>query len=145
LPRPVPALLLALGAVAALAIGVLAAVHGWSAARARPVIEADTFTVRGDPRAPVLPLARLKPYAVRHLDAADPGAQLASGDGGVRAFGYASGWFRDGRGERVLAFVREGEGIVRVPVEGGPVLLVSSPQPEALVAVLAAQHTRFRD
>jgi hypothetical protein len=79
------------------------------------------------------------------LDPADPGARLAGSDGGMRAFGYASGWFRDGRGERVLAFVREGEGIVRVPVEGGPVLLVSTPRPEALVAELAAQHARFRD
>lgn len=108
-------------------------------------MDAETFTVLGDPRAPVLPLARLKSQAAAKLDPADPRARLASSDGGVRLFGYASGWFRDGSGERVLAFVREGEGIVRVPVEGGPVLLVSSPQPEALAAALTAQHSRFRD
>lgn len=101
--------------------------------------------MRGDPRAPELPLARLKLLAVARLDPADPSARLVSADGGVRAFGYASGWFRDGRGERVLAFVRDGEALVRVPVEGGPVLLVSTPQPEALVAVLAVHGTRLRD
>jgi hypothetical protein len=66
----------------------------------------------------------------------DPAHQLARRTAGTSVAGHQAGWFRLKNGEKALVYLTDRTAVLYVPTRQGYSILLSTPQPEALLTAL---------
>lgn len=134
-------------AFVAIAVIVAAGAHVlWASRHMRVEVTRDTLAVRGDLFGPELPLGKLAPTAARVIDpAGDAHLRIEGPIFGGGFAGYRSGWYRLSDGTRAQVFLREGQRAVHIPTQFGYGLLVSVPDPDALLRTLQKRYGLSRD
>ncbi|MBM3493899.1 MAG: hypothetical protein FJX72_06200 [Armatimonadetes bacterium] len=116
--------------------GLMLAAFGWfawSSRNASVEVSAEGVRVRGAMYGRTIPLQRLQPEGATTIQVATGDHRLVTRTNGAGLPGYLAGWFRAADGEKVLAFVTDKRRVAYLPTNDGYALMVSTPDPEALI------------
>ena len=126
-------------AVALLLIATVAMLGwvAWSTKHSRVEVSEEGVRLVGDLWGRTIPLARLDLERGRVVDLrAEPDLAPARRTMGTGLGSFASGWFRLRNGEKALLYLTDRRSVVYVPTHDGYALLLSSSEPERLLAAL---------
>jgi len=102
-------------------------------------VSAEGLRIRGDLYGRLVPrgVLRLEQARVLNLNTEREYA-LSWRTNGIGMPGYSSGWFRLKNGEKALAFLTTRDSVLYLPTSEGYSVLLSTPEPQALLAALQA-------
>jgi hypothetical protein len=130
---------------AALMLG-LAVLFSWLAVnigKASFEVSAEGLRLRGDLYGRLIPAQALLVEQAQIINLHhDTARQLKRRTAGTSVPGHQAGWFRLNNGEKALVYLTDRSAVVYLPTREGYCVLLSTPQPEALLASLKriAQH-----
>lgn len=120
-----------------LALALLFAWIAWSTRNSRAEVTPEGLALVGDLWGRTIPRERFDLDAARVLDLrAEPELQPRSRRMGSAIGGYASGWFRLRNGEKALLYLTDRRNVAYLPTHDGYSVLLSSHEPERLIAAL---------
>ena len=102
-------------------------------------VSAEGLRIRGDLYGRLVPRGVLLLDQARVLNLSEQrDYSLSWRTNGIGLPGYSSGWFRLKNGEKALAFVTKKESVLYLPTREGYAVLLSTPEPQTLLAALQA-------
>ena len=140
-PAPLKAMwVIALIGALLLALLVLFAYVGTASQRTRFEVSSEGLAIRGTLYGRALPWAALRVEDARVVDLTqDHELRPTLRTNGVGLPGYQAGWFSLGKSGRGLLFLSDRTRVLVVPTTEGFTLLMSTPDPAALLTALRAQ------
>jgi hypothetical protein len=104
-------------------------------------VSAEGLRIRGDLYGRLVPRSTLLLDQARILNLGEqPEYTLSWRTNGIGLPGYSSGWFRLKNGDKALAFVTTRESVLYLPTRDGFAVLLSTPEPQSLLAALQASR-----
>lgn len=126
-------------AVTTLMLG-LALLFAWLAVnigKANFEVSAEGLRLRGDLYGRLIPAQSLRVEQAQIINLHhDPAHQLKWRTAGTSIAGYQAGWFRLSNGEKALIYLTDRSRVVYLPTSEGYAVMLSTPEPEALIAAL---------
>ncbi|MCX6619866.1 MAG: PH domain-containing protein [Acidobacteria bacterium] len=108
-----------------------------SSRQVRFQVSSQGLRISGDIYGRLVPAGHLKPALARTVNLNDdPTLQPAMRTNGTGLPGYSAGWFRLRSGEKALLFVTDRTRVAYVPTSDGYTVLMSTPEPAALIKAL---------
>jgi len=109
----------------------------WSVNHSRVEVSSDSLRLVGDLWGRTIPLERLRIDEARVVDLGDEtDLQPTRRTAGTGLGGFAAGWFRLRSGEKALVYLTDRARVVYVPTRDGYSVLLSSSEPDRLLAAL---------
>lgn len=104
-------------------------------------VSAQGLRITGDIYGRLVPAAKLNPSLARVVNLKhDPDLEPKMRTNGTGLPGYSSGWFRLRNGEKALLFATDRSHVAYLPTTDGYSLLLSTPEPEALIHAVKEIH-----
>ncbi|MBL0156365.1 MAG: hypothetical protein IPP47_04600 [Bryobacterales bacterium] len=102
-------------------------------------VSAEGLRIRGDLYGRLVPRGALRLEQARVLNLnTEREYALSWRTNGIGMPGYSSGWFRLKNGGKALAFLTTRDSVLYLPTSEGYAVLLSTPEPQALLAALQA-------